>query len=180
MSLNPRINVAFGGSSLVVYDTTCSFDSGYNEGGYNVANASPVDAASATIDITAPGEVTPITIDVYPSLPNATGIGFEITLADLAPLASIGYGEWIFKYTITFNDGTVFTKQCYFLNTIPVQCCIDGKMNAIDPICEPDKFAKLADLQTMLQSAVSAHCVGKYTKAQEILNYVNEQCNCCC
>lgn len=174
-----RHNVEFGSSSLVHYDTTCTFDSTYNEGGYGGPNFIPSAATAARVEITPPGATSAITVDVFPSLPNDSGDGLEITLTDLG-LTEIAVGEWKVKYVVTFVTGDIEEVECYFLNTEPVECCLSKKAASTDPLCDLDGFLKLANLERMLESAVANHCKGNYSKAEEIALYVNKQCNCCC
>lgn len=182
MALILRQNTVIGKASAVVYDTTCQFDSGYNESGYGGPNASPDLGAfvSATVEFTEPGSDTALpAIDVFPYLPNTSGAGFEITIADLG-ISEFAIGVWTVLYTATDALGNVYTTECKSFNTSPVQCCIDGKLKAIDPICEQEEFLKASHLERMLNAANSAFCKGEYSKADDILSYVNEQCNSCC
>lgn len=176
-----RLNVEFGKSSLVVYDTTCVFDSGYNPGGYNGPNVvfDLNNIVAAEVQITPRGATTPIVIDVYPFLPSNEGNGYEIPIADLN-LTEMPVGEWLVKYKITLLDTSTYEAECYFLNDCPVQCCIDSKTKSIDPLCDINDFIEIAHLNNMLKSAWSAHNSGEYSKANTIIDYVNEQCNCSC
>lgn len=182
MSLQIRQNIIIGKSSLVVYDTTCTYDSGHNENGYGGPNPT-VDLftfTAAVVNIYTPGSTTPILVDVYPYLPNLNGDGLEIDMIDDLSLSSMPIGVWKSVYTITDSSGNEYTSTCYGFNTCPVDCCIDEKVNSVDPLCNPDKFAEIAHLERMLSSAKSAFCKGQHDEAETILNYVNEQCNCCC
>lgn len=179
MALNVRQNVVIGKASAVVYDTTCQFDSGYNEGGYGGPNPSINNFVSAIVEFTPPGGTTPYDpVDVYPFLPNTDGTGFEVTITDLN-ISEFAIGVWTIKYTITDSSGNEYSAECKVLNSCPVHCCIDEKVKSVDPLCEPDKFNEISRLERLLESAEAAACSGDYDEADKIINYVNEQCNCC-
>jgi len=161
--------------------TTCVFDSGHNEGGYGGPNPYP-DGFSLTaskIELYAPGQSVPYEYNPYPFLPNVNGDGISITIADLG-VDSFDIGVWKFVYTVTASDGTEYVSTCYGFNTCEVNCCIDSKTKSVDPLCDPDKFDQIADLERLLKAAESAFCQREYDKADSIIKYVNEQCNCCC
>lgn len=181
MALKLRQNVEFGKTSLVVYDTTCTFNSGYNESGYGGPNPEPdgFQITMANVSITPRGASEPVVIDVFPILPNTEGAGIEINMEDLG-LSEMPVGVWTVKYTITLADSSTVETECKFLNDCSVQCCIDQKTKSIDPLCDIEKFNYVSHLASMLKSANSAHCAGEYDKANDIIDYVNETCNCCC
>lgn len=183
MALNIRQNVVIGKGSAVVYDTTCTFDSGYNEGGYGGPNPSPEIPGTfltAIVEFTPPGSDTAYpAVDVFPFLPDASGAGFEVTIADLG-ISEFAVGVWTVKYTNTDVLGNTYEAECKVLNSSPVHCCIDGKLKSLDPLCDADKLEKVAHLERMLKSAEAAACKGEYAKADDIITYVNEQCDCCC
>ena len=183
MALKIRQNTVVGKASAVVYDTTCKFDSGYNESGYGGPNPSADpnfgSFVSSNIKVFPPGDTVGIDFNPFPYLPNEDSTGIEITVTDLG-LTSMPIGVWKFVYTATTSTGDTYETTCYAFNTCEVNCCIDSKVLAVDPLCDPERFAQIAHLERLLESANSAFCKGDYDKANKILSYVNEQCNCCC
>lgn len=179
MGLSPRINVEFGKTSLVVYDTTCKYDSCENEGGYGSPNETVSSATSATVEITIPGVTTPVVIDVFPYLPNDTGVGFEIDYADLN-ISSIPPGEWKVKYTVGFPGSVFYEKQCWFLNTCPIDCCLAERVKKIDIKCGGEYDEETYRLINLLEGAKCLHAKCDYEKAHKVALYVNTVCDCGC
>ena len=169
-----RFNIEFGKEALVVYDTACIYDSCSNETGYGTPNYSASSATSATLTITVPGITTPIVVSVFPTLPNETGVGLEITYASLG-LAEVPVGEWDFTYIVNF-PGDTLSKSCMFLNTCAVDCCIAERVKKIDVKCGGiyDKFTNRMIL--MLQGALDNHACCLYERADEIINEVFTLC----
>lgn len=179
MGLAPRINAQFGKSSLVVYDTTCSYDSCENETGYGVPNEKVSDAISATVEITVPGIATPVVVDVFPYLPNDTGVGYEIFYDDLN-ISSIPPGEWKIKYTVGFPNSISYIKECWFLNTCPIDCCLAERVKAIDIKCGGEYDAETFRLISLLEGAKCNHSKCDYEKAHKMALYIYNTCNCGC
>lgn len=180
MGLKNRINVEFGLDTLVIYDTTCKYDSCSNTGGFGSPNEEVADATDALVEITIPDVVTPVVIDVYPYLPNNTGLGFEVDLDDLG-VTEIVPGEWHFKYKVSFDGGATFKeKECWFLNTCPIDRCLAQRVLKTDT-CESSDYDNLTfKLRNLLQGAKEIHCTGDYSKAHKIAVYVYKTCNCDC
>lgn len=180
MSLKTRLNVEFGLSAIVVYDTTCKYDSCSNTGGWGTPNEETTAATNAVVEITIPDVLTPVTIDLYPHFPNSTGLGFEIDLADLG-VTEIVPGEWLFNYKVSFDGGATYTtKECWFLNTCPIDRCIASRVLKTDTCGCSDYDDLTFKLRNLLQGAKEIHCTGDYTKAHKIATYVYSTCNCDC
>ena len=169
-----RFNIEYGKDSLVVYDTACIYDSCSNETGYGAPNFAASAATSATLTITIPGVVTPVIVNVYPTLPNETGVGFEITYASLGILDA-PVGEWDFEYTVTF-PGSKLTKSCMFLNTCAVDCCLAERIKKIDVKCG-GIYDKLTNrMVLMMEGALANHACCLYDQADEIIKEVYTLC----
>ncbi len=179
MGLSPRINAIFGKSSVVVYDTTCVYDLETNDTGYGAPNEEAGDATSATVEFTIPGVEDPVVIDVYPYLPNDTGVGYEIFFDDLN-INTIPPGEWKLKYTITFPGDVSYVTECWFLNTCPIDCCLAERVKAIDVKCGGDYDAETFRLISLLDGAKANHANCDYEKAHKMALYINKFCNCGC
>lgn len=181
MSLSPtiRFNIEFGKSSLVVYDTTCIYDACSNEGGYGTPNKAVADAVSATLEITIPGEDTPVIINIYPYLPNSNGTGYEITYDDLN-LSTFPPGEWKMKYVITFSDESISSVENWFLNTCPIDCCLAERVKKIDIKCGGEYDEETFRLISLLEGAVANHSYCDYDKAHKIALDVYNRCQCGC
>lgn len=179
MGLAPRINVEFGKTSLVVYDTTCKYDACANTTGHGAPNESISSAISATVEIAIPGITTPVIIDVYPYLPNSNGVGFEIDYVDLN-INSIPPGEWNVKYTINYPGNISYTKGCWFLNTCPIDCCLAERVKKIDVKCGGEYDAETFRLISLLNGAIQNHCSCDYEKAHKLALYVYNRCECGC
>jgi hypothetical protein len=179
MSLSPRFNIEFGKSSFVIYDTTCVYDSCSNETGYGTPNKSVSQAVSATVDVYIPGETVPVTIDLFPYLPNSNGTGFEIFYDDLK-VSTIAPGEWKMKYTITFSDSSVNEVENWFLNTCPIDCCLADRVKKIDIKCGGEYDAETFMLISLLEGAVASHRACDYDKAHKLALNVYNRCKCGC
>jgi hypothetical protein len=174
MALELRFNIEFGKDSLIVYDTTCTYESCSNETGYNSPNEVASTATAATLEITVPGTDATQLIDLYPYLPNDDGTGYEIFFEDLS-LPEAPVGEWNFTYEVVF-PGNTYSKSCMFLNTCPVDHCLAERVKKIDPACGGiyDKFTNRMIL--MAEGAISNHACCNYDIADEIIKKVYKMC----
>ena len=179
MGLLPRFNVEFGKSSFVVYDTTCKYDSCGNEGGYGTPNESLNQATSASVKITIPGVDLPVTIDLFPYLPDSNGTGYEIFYDDL-DISEIPPGEWKMEYTVGFSTGTSYTKETWFLNTCPIDCCLAERVKKIDINCGGEYDAETFRLINLLEGAKTNHKFCDYDKAHKLALDVYNRCQCGC
>jgi len=169
-----RFNIEFGKESLVVYDTACIYDSCSNETGYGTPNFPASAATAATLTVTIPGVVTPVVINVFPTLPNETGIGYEITYAMLG-ISEAPVGEWDFTYTVNFPSGPI-TKSCMFLNTCAVDCCIAERVKKIDVNCGGIFDKNTNRMILMVQGALDNHACCLHDRADEIIKEVFALC----
>ena len=180
MELELRINAEFGADSFVVYDTTGTFDSGYNAGGYGTPNKFPQNATGAELQVTPPDETTPISITaIYPTLPNLTGAGYEVTATALG-LDELVPGVWTISLTVTFSDGTESTVECKFANLCSVESCLTNREKQIDETCNTLYDDETFRLRMLIEGAKANMCAGQYDKANSLIQYVAEKCDCCC
>jgi len=77
-----------------------------------------------------PESSEPIVIDVYPYIPNITGLGVEI-LAEELGLEEITSGVWKFELSVWSSPGLEgeihISETCYILLDGVVSCCIEKK-----------------------------------------------------
>jgi len=179
MALGLRINAEFSKTGVIVYDTTCKYDSCANKTGYGAPNETAAAAISATVEITIPGVTTPVVVTVSPYLPNENGVGFEIDYVDLN-ISEIPPGEWHFKYTVNYAGGVSYVKECWFLNTCPIDCCLAERVKKINVTCGGECDAETFRLISLLKGAIQNHCSCDYGKAHNIATYVYEKCKCGC
>lgn len=127
--LKSKIKIASDGLSLKVYDKTGDYVAVTNEGGYGFPNISVGSVNTAVFSIQLPGVVTPVVIDVYPTLPSTnTALYYSITnvMLGLGELEVIPDGYIQSTYTISGVDGFayLYMTQSYIYNTRSISCCI--------------------------------------------------------
>ena len=169
-------------TAIYVVDRTGKFKKKQNEGGFGDPNLRLSDVTRAEMSVTLPDSAEPIIIDVYPSLPNDRGIGFEILAQDLG-LEEIPSGVTRLEYSIFHNEGGEEIKTCvvcyaYFDSVIA--CCIDDlkkRTDGFDASSEANK--KIAELETLFENANWSARHGNLEAAQRIAKLISLQCKCC-
>ena len=68
-------------SVITVKDITGIYDPATNPGGYGAPNETIGEVTAAVLRVLYPGAIVEKVIDVYPTLPNITNTGFDITPA---------------------------------------------------------------------------------------------------
>ena len=168
--------------AIHVFDRTGKYQKKCNEGGWGHPNLKVSDISKAEITVFPPESSEPIVIDVYPSLPNEKGIGFEI-LAEELGLKEIVSGVWKFEYKVTHapdQEGEiVICVYNYELLCGVISCCIDDRKSSLacDPSSEDSKKTTL--MSSLLSSAKFLMCKGDMDEAQKIIKHLTLQCKCC-
>jgi hypothetical protein len=161
-----------------------------NTGGYGTPNPDTTDALTAVIDISQRNEdgsyTTPVTIDVFPTLPNVSNTPFLVTALAAGYGTAFPDGVYKITYTVTGQVGmTPFTATVtsYFAFTCGIDCCFKKKA------------AKLAncncgcgDLEVQLNEIAVQMQILEYEKGQNNLDaiqksikYITNLCdNCGC
>jgi hypothetical protein len=168
---------------IYVFDATGEFKKKQNECGWGSPNLRVTDITKAEITVFIPCVTEPVVIDVYPSLPNDSCIGFEIAPADLG-LQNIPSGVWKFEYRAFLRPGTeteeVFVVTCYQFFTAAIRCCIDSRKPDFDIVnIDSEANKKTIELEAVLEIAEWAACKGDLDSAQEMAKYLTLQCECC-
>lgn len=172
-------------NSIIVYDCTGAF-SYANKGGYGLPNAKLEDFFEAYFEVKPPSwkeGQDPIKVDVYPSFPSTDEFGFEV-LPHMLNMKEIESGEYKIKYITKYKDkkGATFTQSAmltlFCMNSIT--CCIDKKQKQVRAGGFGDPRQKLIiELSNLLQSVNYQIDCGNYGIANEDLEYLKAQCNCC-
>ena len=181
MALEIRHNFEGDKTSVYIYDTTCAYDATNNDTGWGTPNPEVSDATEATAEITIPDVTTPVTIDLFSTLPNNDGTGLQITASQLG-LEEIPDGIWKVKYSVTVTGfGTPFESECFFLLDCNVRCCISKRAEkvSVDP-CTNEFDCKTFELQALHCAMWKAFRCGNNDRTQEILDYITTECDCKC
>lgn len=188
--LKPRICVDESIDALVVYDITGAYDSVTNDGGFGVPNPEIEEISGAWADFWLPGQTendTPITVDIWPELPDDTGAGREFP-ASVFGMDKIKSGKWGIRvrFQVGFGSSEMLIPQyastiVWQIMTEETQCCVDGhlaKINHSNSLTDCAKNAlHLSDMMDMVRWNAE-RC--NFDNAVSILTYVTKQCKCCC
>jgi len=149
----------------------------------NTVNALPSFLGLATVVYTP--TATSITIQGQSNYYFGVDALVNLTASGITPSPSSSLGATFIdgKYTVTWtltDDGTTYTSvtESYFLCN--VECCVRGKMSAIDVSCgcTGDKKNEAAiEAMLMLQGIKAAAACGKDAKADKLLEGLQAICN---
>lgn len=183
MALELCLRVESDKDSIFVFDQTGVFDAIDNLTGWGTPNTEIADIDRATVAVTVPDNDTPFVIDVYPTLPNVTDIGFEILPDDLG-LTELTSGIYKFEFCVfdddVQSDPIACVTNCELLTGV-ARCCVDKLMTAVDiDNLTHENTEKALDLQLLLIAAEKNACCGNVDKADRIIRYINAQCLCLC
>lgn len=175
-----KISVEAGKDFFHVYDNTGKYDKKTNSEGWGIPNSLISDVTEAVVRVYLPNSEEYSTVDVFPSLPNTTCVGFEIIPEDIS-LTEFPPGVYRFDYVVTLSNGTILSQNCYYFYDSPLKCCISKKKSNTNPNDASSDLAKLViELETLLKNAQWCSCSGKIDCAQEISDYIWAKCGCCC
>lgn len=181
MSTKPtiKINIEATKVGFTFCDNTGKFSNsnptGWKPGDWSINNVS-----SAQIKITNP-DGTSATL-IVTDMPSHNCVCRELLPNDFG-LEEFVSGKYKIDYTISFSTSpigaTVIMTTTYMYHLGKVKCCIDNKINSI---CDYDSETtkKVYFMNLLLESASLAVCKGDETKANNILDYLNNKCNCKC
>lgn len=177
----PKVSVKELADSFVVYDCTGKYSSS-NQGGLGINNPEISTVESAKFEITPPGAVAPIVINVFPDFPRLDDTGYEIDKLMVGPMVS---GKWKIKYTISGTDTTpysVYTEKTFVLSKT-AECCVEKFLNAtanvpVSMIATNAGRQKALELSVLLENALWAKECGQYDNAHDTLTYIQLQCKC--
>lgn len=183
MAVEPKICVEGDLDSLYVYDVT-GVKSSDNPNGWGPSNKSFTDIDSAVLEIWRPGDSDPVEVDPYPSLPNDSGVGWEVPKEDLL-LGSIKSGVYRVRVTYrdeddTLEDGSVWEKvhNYYYLSKVALECCLRDKGRSTDVLDDKKERDKYWELTMLFDTMMWNACYGQMSQAQRIAEYLNLQCRC--
>ena len=173
------LKVDAGKDEFYVFDKTGAYSS-QNTEGWGLPNTAISDVISAEVKVLLPKSDTYLSVNVFPALPNSSGIGYEIIPSDLG-LELFPPGVYTFEYVANLSDGSSLTTKFLFYNYLPLECCISKKKEAL---CLTDvsseKALKVVELEMLLENSIWAACSGDNSSAEEISDLIWTACNCCC
>lgn len=179
------------GKSLAIQDNSGIYASN-NLGGWGAPNSTIAQAATATITISRLEDVAtnnysvPVTIDVFPTLPNISNTPYTLTAqASGYGLDSVfpdGYYKII--YTVTGNSGGAYTITVTSnpVLTQQIDCCYKELSNQV-ALCSCDctviesKLNQVAFFRRELQAAKAC---GNISDIVKYIDFINKRCNGCC
>ncbi len=174
------LKVDAGKDVLYVFDKTGKYSS-KNTSGWGLPNSQILNVTSAEARIFLPKSTTYTSVNLFPSLPNTTGVGFEIVPTDLG-LTTLPAGIYKIQYYIELLGGDKKLSQTvYYFYYMPLSCCVSTKKMAIcSDDYSSDKVKEVLELETLLENAIWASCSGDLITAEEISDYLVTKCDCCC
>jgi hypothetical protein len=183
MGLITKISAKEFSNSFAVYDCTGAYASGSNTGGWGIPNPKIENVTEDYIEVYPPNTTSPYKINLYDTFPTTDcQLGYEIT-PSMVGNTYIVSGQWkIVRTTVgTDNNGISYTKKavCLVVFTQSARCCVDKMLKNVTYDSFKDKKKKLAlELDALLNSIErTKDCLP--TGANDILEFINLQCQCC-
>jgi hypothetical protein len=164
---------------LYLYDDTGSY-SVLNPGGFGAPNPVIGNVTSDSFEIQAVGSSDVYTVNAFPTLPNLTGVAFEVANTDLGLTADdvIPDGQYIIKRTTTANAvDYVYQKRVFLIAGL--QCCADEMLASekADCGCSGKELSPSATLNYALFTLKKAVSHYKFEKAQAIFEFAQSICD---
>ena len=166
------------------------YNASTNTGGWGAPNPVIGDATAATLEVFLPDPATGLpkatseaTIDVFPTLPNTTGVLFNITNVDLGLVATFVLPDGIYRfiYDVTTTGPVTNLTDCQkyldgkaltFFDKLSGRLDIDG--------CDCGGLVgdltseRIMHERALWQAARDAATCGKAAKAAKIINHIDE------
>ena len=194
--LDPKIRIvkASDCSKYTIFEETGIYDPNSNPGGYGFPNPEIAEVTEAKLDVYFPGSSTPMSFDLFPTFPNTTGIGFDVTPSILG-ISKLIDGPYKFVYTINGDQIVadivvpfVASVNCTVVNLCNAECCVNKAVAQIPHLrcnCKANEHKielfTLADV--LLDAAERAACCGSMGEFDRILKDLMSICqetNCNC
>lgn len=182
MALVLKLSTGFSNNckTIVIYDETGDSDAGSWGVGGNPAISTVL---TATLGVRLPDGTVIAPISVYPTLPNVTGLGFNLTnvLMGLQATTLIQSGAYVFDYVVTGDDGSPYTYSTSVTKFLAcAECCCRDKYAAKVSACggncgdvSYEQYSQLWDDIELMQNAASC---GHINEANEFLLKVQLVC----
>lgn len=132
------------------------------------------------------GAIVPIiaTLNLLDKFPNSKDYGYEIFPSMIPGLnGNIKSGKYTFRWTVegAYTSGIKFKRQTLWVGVFMnnVFCCVDKQLPKTDLYAFKDpKQRAFIEMSNFLDAACLAKKCGNYEKADEIIQYLNQQCVC--
>lgn len=170
-------------TSFNVFDETGIYNAITNPTGWGAPNPDIANATAAVINVTIPDATVPISINVFPTLPNITDTPFTVTLAmlGLSSLAKLPDGIYIVEYLVNLNvPPNIIAQTTTVLFTCQVKCCIDKLLASLTDkncSCEDSKAIQALQAYTMFIAAQKAACCGHIENSKKLLKKAQDLCS---
>lgn len=189
MALELEICVIQGDcETFYVSEKTGAYDAALNTGGWGAPNVTIGSVATAVFQITYAGATTPITLNVFPSLPSTNTNGlYQVDVADLG-LDELPTGWTRVTYIVTGTSGgspyTYSTTKLVFFDC-EVACCVTNKIIAAAAAvvngdcceeCKDEKVINALYLEAVLEGARAGTCSGLTDVVTTDVEYLETQC----
>ncbi len=197
MALDLKISIqkASDCSKITVFDKTGAFDANTNPGGYGAPNPDISEVTAAKLEVTFPGASAPINIDVLPTLPTLTNVGFDITITGLG-LTGDSLPDGLYTINYVLDGIQIFPPDiqvafsasvlCQIVLLCAAECCVDKEIAALallacDCKSNSERIEQIFLADVLLDGANSAACCGDiecFDQAVELLTAICEDTNC--
>lgn len=198
MSFSPKLNscVTTGCSLMDINDTRGLYNATVNPDGWDstsAVNIAKADVASATIEITGPGQTSATSIDVITAIKSSSVYMEEFLLVQLS-YSDIGLsstftdGLYTYTYTITDSSGNEYIKNGSFIHLCNAKCCLDGalkdfSLNQCNCCEDADRLKALQLADTLIKGMEEAGGCLTTTQIAQNLATINRICGnlggCC-
>jgi len=195
LSLNISVTTLTSGG-FTFSETTGSYSSPNNEGGWGAPNPTLMDATAAVLDVYIPDSTTLLPINTaitlnmlingYPSTTSGNSLLITPQQIGFAVGQSASDGVYQFVYRVT-ADGTEYTKTQYVLVYSEAQCCISKlAVKAINEDggcgCGSGCGESMTDFEKgmlLIEAAKYSMTCGVTSSAAKAIAHVNEICGGC-
>ncbi len=166
-------------NTLTIEDVTGMYDATDNPEGYGTPNLATSDIDTATLKIESLTDGVPYTYseDVTDDIKNETD--FPVLLD--AVLYNFKDGRYCITYTVTMDDGSVYTAVHKLYVYCNVECCVNNYSvklpELLCDICNKEKIiGKLNTMQVLLKSLRASEFAGNDCAFENILDRLNRIC----
>lgn len=189
IALNFCISESDDAKSFTFKETTGIYDAISNTGGWGSPNPTIASALTATVSISKLEDVdkgiytNPVSINVYPTLPNTNSTLFLITAETAGFGVNSSFIDGIYKitYNVTSSSGLInpVTKLFGFYSNL--DCCIKKASDKVSLCsCNCDELEEeINDLIFWRRLLKASDCCGNIQAIVKYIEKINTLCNSC-
>ena len=181
LELKYTATLSSDGKTLFIYDATGAYNSTTNPTVWCYPNPETSDVTSAILLVTNPSG-TQYSIDVSDDLPTTDNTPYELTMAELGGVDTTAFvdGNWSIKYQVVVSGTTTYSQLKWEFIYTATKCCIYKNLAGVNVekcCCDNPEEARIIKMYVAYRAMLWAAMLGQYTKAKELMDYVNIICS---